>query len=790
MKKFLRIAVALLLFVQYASAQTAPPSHLSGEELKTWLRTNWYDGKRVVLDYGTARGKMYNYIDNYNNTVTCVYSGYQQSRTYSESSTSTANMLPINCEHTVPQSWFDEAERMRSDIHHLFPTYETWNSDRGSDPFAEIPDNLTLKWVRGTSSQSTIPTANIDEYSEDTNTHFEPREDHKGNLARAIFYFYTMHANQTFDAGKDVISAVADANTLYQWHLQDPVDERERERNRRTEVVQGNRNPYIDYPDLVATAWGFTPVVCEATAQVSNLAVSNIATTSLNLTWTSGNGNSRLVVIREGAAVDFTPTGTYTGVNANYTLAADQGRGHRLVHSSGGSGVTVTGLTANTTYYVQVFEYCASSEAYNTTNAPTLTATTADYTCSATPATASALVAGSITQTGFTLSWTNGSGDGRLVVIRKDAAGTFAPVNGNSYEGANANYTLANALTDGSRLIYNGAGNSVAVTGLEAGQTYHVQVFESCSNGQMYAVDGAPTYVVTTTAPPTGTGNLIIVQNFNATATDGWAVTSGFSKSSDNTGYPSGQRVRSGSSHQASLTLSTLEFAEVDITGKEDVYLELYNSAVSTTTGNGVEASDYLEVYVALNGAGFSATPDLKITGDQTDNNVRYGMNGTAVLSTTAGTPVTRTFIKANNEMGDIAADKAPSRLHVSIPSGTNSVKLKLLIKTSGDKEVWNVDDVGLYSATATTIPEYAAKVGITVAPNPTTAKAVLQTQKPLSRVQLSVVNALGKVVHGQYIENISHQHILDLNHLPAGLYFVYIKTDKLQAVQRLVVVK
>ncbi|RSK44071.1 endonuclease [Hymenobacter rigui] len=254
------VVAALSLGSVAVSAQTlpaAPPTNLQGQALKDWLRQNWYDGKRVVLSYNDARGKMYNYVDNQNGRVVCVYSGYTETVRLDSSSTSTGGVTRINCEHTVPQSWFNEVVRMRSDIHHLFPTYDTWNSNRGSDPFAEIPDTQTQLWMRNTSSQTTIPTANIDEYSEDTNSQFEPREDHKGNLARAIFYFYTMHQGQTFDPGKDVITAAADLNTLYQWHLADPVDARERERNRRAAKSQGNFNPYITYPDLVARAWGF-----------------------------------------------------------------------------------------------------------------------------------------------------------------------------------------------------------------------------------------------------------------------------------------------------------------------------------------------------------------------------------------------------------------------------------------------------------------------------------------------------------------------------------------------------
>ena len=237
----------------------APPANLQGVALRDWYRANWYDGKRVVLDYSTARGRMYNYVDNVNNTVTCVYSGYAESVPFNATSTNPAVVTDINTEHSIPQSWFNQVVRMRSDIHHLYPTRIQWNSDRGSDPFADIPDASTLGWLRNTTRLTTIPTSNIDEYSEDTNSQFEPREDHKGNLARAAFYFYTMHANESFDPGKDVITALSDLATFYRWHLADPVDAREIERNNRVAASQGNFNPYIAYPGTVATAWGLTP---------------------------------------------------------------------------------------------------------------------------------------------------------------------------------------------------------------------------------------------------------------------------------------------------------------------------------------------------------------------------------------------------------------------------------------------------------------------------------------------------------------------------------------------------
>ena len=270
-----RLLPALLLWLTAllplaTLAQTIPavptpaPAALKDEALRTWLRQNWYADKRVVLEYGAARGRMYNYIDNYDNKVVCVYSGYSENVPYNPTSTDGGIFFSkqdiINCEHSIPQSWFNENPEQRTDIHHLYPSYKQWNADRGADPFADIPDASTKAWLRGTTKLTSIPTSNINEYSEDTGSLFEPREDHKGNLARTAFYFYTMHTDaRVFDAGKNVITALADLQTLYQWHLADPVDERERTRNQRTAAAQGNYNPYINDPALVARAWGFAP---------------------------------------------------------------------------------------------------------------------------------------------------------------------------------------------------------------------------------------------------------------------------------------------------------------------------------------------------------------------------------------------------------------------------------------------------------------------------------------------------------------------------------------------------
>ena len=148
---------------------------------------------------------------------------------------------------------------MRSDIHHLFPTDKDFSSARGSVPFGEIPDQSRSRWYGLTANGQLvtardIPVGDGDTYSEDRPDEFEPREAHEGDLARAVFYFYTMYPRR---AGPVERLAKDGTETLYQWHVNDPPDAWERQRNSRIEVAQGNRNPYVDHPELLCRAWGF-----------------------------------------------------------------------------------------------------------------------------------------------------------------------------------------------------------------------------------------------------------------------------------------------------------------------------------------------------------------------------------------------------------------------------------------------------------------------------------------------------------------------------------------------------
>lgn len=123
-------------------------------------------------------------------------------------------------------------------------------------------------------------------------------------------------------------------------------------------------------------------VVSEPTTQASNIVFSSVGSTQMTIDWTNGNGSNRVVVMKSGSAVDSNPVDatTYTA-STTFGSGTQIGTGNYVVYNSSGTSVTVTGLTASTTYHVRVYEYNGSggSEDYYTataTNNPNSQATT------------------------------------------------------------------------------------------------------------------------------------------------------------------------------------------------------------------------------------------------------------------------------------------------------------------------------------------------------------------------------------------------------------------------------
>lgn len=219
--------------------------NLEGETLREALVENYKT--TTVLSYSEARDTFFKNIDAVDNVLECVYSGYKITLNPNEDPTTDAFIKGINTEHTYPRSKGAlENTNAYSDMHHLFPTREGVNSDRGSFPMLDIPDNQTDKWYFEDNVTNFVPSQNnIDDYSELlSGDSFEPREKHKGDVARAYFYFYTMYQNLADQEAPNFFEIQRE--TMCQWHFQDPVDEKEWTRNEKIATYQDDKkNPFI-----------------------------------------------------------------------------------------------------------------------------------------------------------------------------------------------------------------------------------------------------------------------------------------------------------------------------------------------------------------------------------------------------------------------------------------------------------------------------------------------------------------------------------------------------------------
>ncbi len=230
---------------------------LTGQELRDSLVANYKPN--TVLPYDQARDTLFAKIDNHNDSLRCVYTGYTIWLDPTKDPTVDAYNKDINTEHTWPQSK-GATGNAKSDMHHLYPVRVQVNEARSNNPFDEIVDTETDEWYRLDYMQTTIPTEFIDEYSENDLDYaeFEPREDHKGNAARSMFYFYTMYQDKADSA--DANFFVIQKDVLYQWHYLDEVDDAEVQRTYKiADYQEGKVNPFIIDTTLVRRAYFSEP---------------------------------------------------------------------------------------------------------------------------------------------------------------------------------------------------------------------------------------------------------------------------------------------------------------------------------------------------------------------------------------------------------------------------------------------------------------------------------------------------------------------------------------------------
>ena len=170
-----------------------------------------------------------------------------------------------NIEHSFAKSWWGGSKNdAYKDCYHLNPSNSTANSSRSNYPLGVPTKDLKDQSVTGSLKVGRAT------YEGETFWVFEPKDEYKGDFARAYFYMATCYGDELtwrLD-NKDVGSKYAMRNDSYlefrdweievllTWHRQDPVSEKETKRMDAVSDFQHNRNPYIDYPELAEYIWG------------------------------------------------------------------------------------------------------------------------------------------------------------------------------------------------------------------------------------------------------------------------------------------------------------------------------------------------------------------------------------------------------------------------------------------------------------------------------------------------------------------------------------------------------
>lgn len=225
---------------------------------------------------------------------TCVFE-YEKDRTSNTSQT--GECKGYNREHVMCQSWFgtislagkemssSKKNSPGSDIFHIYPASYGMNSRHGNRPYGEVlkADYTSANNTKYGTPVSTISVANTvagpyieGQITLNTNV-LEPADEYKGDFARSCFGTMVKWAGEwAFNKNENgcvIFDATIDADTHYgpennygftdyglalmlKWHRQDPVSQKEVDRNNGIQKTQGNRNPFIDYPYLAEFIWG------------------------------------------------------------------------------------------------------------------------------------------------------------------------------------------------------------------------------------------------------------------------------------------------------------------------------------------------------------------------------------------------------------------------------------------------------------------------------------------------------------------------------------------------------
>ncbi|NVO08615.1 MAG: endonuclease [Bacteroidales bacterium] len=274
-----------------------------------------------------------------------------------------------NREHTFCDSWLGKASPQRSDAHHIVPTDGYVNNRRSSYPHGKVG---TVSWTSSNGSKL----GNSDPATGYSGIVFEPIDEFKGDFARMYFYVVTRYENLVAGwASNGSAGELLDGTSfpafkswfktlMLQWNQQDPVSQKEIDRNNAIYALQHNRNPYIDHPEYAEAVWGSGTIALSFTSSaVTSATVGVVYNYSVSVAGPIGS-TFTITAPTKPSWLTLTTTG-----NTTATLSGTPA-------SSGSFDVTLSVTDGSSTKTQSFSIIVAALEGLKITSTPVITATT------------------------------------------------------------------------------------------------------------------------------------------------------------------------------------------------------------------------------------------------------------------------------------------------------------------------------------------------------------------------------------------------------------------------------
>ncbi|WP_374462007.1 endonuclease [Chryseobacterium taeanense] len=401
-----KILLPIILISSYFAAQ-APAGYydgtsgLSGYALKSKLHDiisekniNWHYGDLPDFYNQTDLDKYYDHGSENTTLLLDIYSeiptgpdAYEYTSAQIIGSAG-AEGAGWNREHMMPQSTFYSNYPMYSDLFYVVPTDAKINQLRSNYPYGMVGSTIYYTFTNSSRiGNCAIPGVAY------TGRVYEPIDEFKGDVARSLLYFAVRYQGKldTFNFNNNANPA-SDTNPLdgteeraydpayiamlLQWHQQDPVSQREIDRNNAVYALQKNRNPFIDNPSWVNAIWNQTPDTVVPQSP-SNLTVTQNSAYFTTVSW-SPSASTDVIgykIYQDGNLVGTTGNTTFTvdhlspSTTYNFTVKAYD-NGYLLSSDSNTASATTlaSDMYAEDLYISKYLEGSSNNKALEITN--------------------------------------------------------------------------------------------------------------------------------------------------------------------------------------------------------------------------------------------------------------------------------------------------------------------------------------------------------------------------------------------------------------------------------------